>query len=63
MEGNFLSRYNNKMEHWKVLIKNDPSNKNKYESEMADYVMKCMPYMNEHTEENKKIQLQIMYLM
>ena len=54
MEGNFLSRYNNKMDHWKEMIKNDPHNKNKYESEMADYVMKCMPYMNEHTKENNE---------
>ena len=36
MEGNFLSKYNNKKKHWKELIANDPSNKNKYESEMAD---------------------------
>ena len=63
MEGNFLSRYNNKMDQWKEMIQNDPLNKNKYESEMADYVMKCMPYMNEHTKEITKKQPQIMFLM
>ena len=52
MEGNFLSRYNNKMDGWKELIRNDPANKNKYEAEMAEYVMKCMPFMNEYTKED-----------
>ena len=32
MEGNFLSRYNNKVEEWTELIKTDPENKSKYES-------------------------------
>ena len=52
MEGNFLSRYNNKMDSWNELIRNDPANKNKYEAEMAEYVMKCMPFMNEYTKED-----------
>ena len=30
MEGNFLSRYNNKIEEWTELIKNDPENRKKY---------------------------------
>ena len=40
MERNFLSRYNNKVEDWNESIKNDPRNKNKYESEMAEYIIK-----------------------
>ena len=52
MEGNFLSRYNNKMDGWKELIQNDPENKGKYEAEMAEYVMNCMPFMNEYTKED-----------
>ena len=51
MEGNFLSRYNNKCQEWRELIKNDPEKKRKYESEMADYVMQCMPYMKQYTED------------
>ena len=51
MEGNFLSRYNNKCREWKELIKTNPENKRKYESEMADYVMQCMPYMKQYTED------------
>ena len=51
MEGNFLSRYNNKIEYWNNLIESDPHNKSKYETEMSDYIIKCMPYMNRHTDE------------
>jgi ribosomal protein S27E len=54
MEGNFLSRYNNRIEEWNDLIKNDPMNKKKYESEMADYLMKCMPYMNQYAEDGEE---------
>jgi hypothetical protein len=51
MEGNFLSRYNNKLEDFEKKILHDPSNKIIYESEMADYIIKCMPYMSRHAEE------------
>ena len=51
MEGNFLSRFNNKIEVWKTYIQEDPKNKNKYESEMSDYIIKCMPYMKQYTDE------------
>jgi hypothetical protein len=55
MEGNFLSRYNNRIEEWNILIKNDPDNTQKYQSDMAEYIMKCMPYMNQHTDETEEI--------
>jgi hypothetical protein len=55
MEGNFLSRYNNRIEEWNNLIKNDPDNTKKYECEMAEYIMKCMPYMNQHSDETEEI--------
>jgi len=51
MEGNFLSRYNNKIKTWEELIRNDPLNKSMYESEMSDYIIKCMPYMKQYTED------------
>ena len=51
MEGNFLSRYNNKLEEWQTSIQNDPENKKKYEFEMSEYIMKCMPYMKRHVDE------------
>ena len=55
MEGNFLSRYNNKLDEWGELIKKDPNNKGKYESEMAQYIMKCMPYMNQHADDGEEM--------
>jgi len=51
MEGNFLSRFNNKIEEWTKLIESDPDNKSKHEEEMSQYIIKCMPYMNQHAED------------
>jgi hypothetical protein len=55
MEGNFLSRYNNRIGEWNELIKNDPQNRGKYESEMAEYIMKCMPYLDQHVEDGEEM--------
>lgn len=49
MEGNFLSRYQNKLQEYKDLILTEPHNKRQIESEMSDYIIKCMPYLNEYT--------------
>ena len=54
MEGNFLSRYNNKVNTWKELIENDPGNKNKYETEMSQYIIQCMPYMKQYTDNTEQ---------
>ena len=54
MEGNFLSRYNNKVQNWKELIEKEPANKNLYESEMSQYIIQCMPYMNQYTFDSKQ---------
>lgn len=51
MEGNFLSRYNSRINEWIVKIDNDPDNKSLYESEMSEYIMQCMPYLKQYTEE------------
>ena len=51
MEGNFLSRYNNKIQSWKNSIENEPENKSIYESEMSNYIIKCMPYMKQYTDD------------
>ena len=55
MEGNFLSRYNNKLDEWSELIKKDPTKRRTYESDMAQYIMKCMPYMNQHTDDGEEM--------
>ena len=54
MEGNFLSRYNNKIETWDKSIREDPINKSKYETEMSEYIIQCMPYLEMYTDELKK---------
>ena len=54
MEGNFLSRYNNKIQNWKELIEKEPSNKSLYENEMSQYIIQCMPYMNQYTIDSKQ---------
>ena len=54
MEGNFLSRYNNKINSWKESIEKDPGNKNEYESQMSEYIINCMHYMKQYTEESEK---------
>jgi|TARA_B110000259_G_scaffold2443_1_gene2894 hypothetical protein len=51
MEGNFLSRYNNRIDEWSKLIKDDPTNRRKYESQMSDYMIKCMPFIERHLSE------------
>jgi hypothetical protein len=51
MEGNFLSRYNNKIDAWKQSIEDDPRNRSDYERDMSDYIIKCMPYMKQYTED------------
>ena len=52
MEGNFLSRYNNRIEEWSEIIKNDPENKKKHQSDMSDYIIKCMPYMTQYADDD-----------
>ena len=54
MEGNFLSRFNNKIDEWNCMIQRDPSKKAMYEEEMSQYIIKCMPYMNEYAEEERE---------
>ena len=51
MEGNFLSRYNNKISEWRELIDKEPEKKKKYESDMSDYIIKCMPYMTQYIDD------------
>ena len=53
MEGNFLSRYTNKIETWEKSIREDPVNKSKYEYEMSQYIIQCMPYLELYTDELK----------
>jgi hypothetical protein len=56
MEGNFLSRYENKIAEWEKLMESDPSNKEVYEDEMNDYILMCIPFIEEYMEKNQKKQ-------
>jgi len=54
MEGNFLSRYNNRINEWMIKIEKEPGNKSMYDSEMSEYIMLCMPYLKQYTEDIDK---------
>jgi len=51
--GNFLSRFSNRIDEWSEKIDSSTSvrEKREHEREMADYIIKCMPYMQVHTQE------------
>lgn len=34
-----------------IKIEKEPSNKSEYQSEMSEYIMQCMPYLKQYTEE------------
>jgi|TARA_B110000914_G_scaffold218909_1_gene226830 hypothetical protein len=57
MEGNFLSRYNNRVDEWMSKIDDDPCNKNIYQSELSDYIAKCMPYIQQYMTEDTNIEV------
>ena len=53
MEGNFLSRYNNRISEYKDLILKEPHNKRKIEADMSEYIIKCMPYLTEYIADDE----------
>ena len=48
MEGNFLSRYENKISDWEKLMVDDPDNRDTHEQDMFDYMLKCIPFLQEY---------------
>jgi predicted RNA-binding Zn-ribbon protein involved in translation (DUF1610 family) len=55
MEGNFLSRYENNLARFEKLIEDDPDNREQHEQEMCDYMIKCIPFINEYIDQEKKV--------
>jgi len=53
METNFLSRYENKINYWYDKMKTDPSNTKLYETELNDYITRCVPHIRKYTDEIK----------
>jgi hypothetical protein len=52
MERNFLSRYENKIEEWERLMVRDPGNSSKYECEMNEYILTCIPFIEQYMDKN-----------
>ena len=46
MEGNFVTRYENRIAEWMDKIESDPSQKNDLENEMVQYMLEAMPYVD-----------------
>ena len=55
MEKNFLSIYNNKIEEYENLIKTDPENNQKHTYEMAEYMLKCMPFITQYATQETDV--------
>lgn len=57
MEGNFLSRYNNRVDEWMAKIEDDPCNKHVYQGELSDYIARCMPYIQQYMTDDKNMEV------
>ena len=53
MEGNFLSRYENNITKYEKLMETDPKNKDQHEQDMCEYMIKCIPFINEYLTSEK----------
>lgn len=53
MEGNFLSRYNNKISEFESLSRasKSVSERRRVQQDMAMYIIQCLPFMEKYTEE------------
>ena len=51
MQGSFLSSYETNLQNWEDKIRTDPTNRCRYESEMSEYIIQCMPFLNQYTED------------
>jgi len=49
MEGNFLGRYEKKIEEFKNLIETDRENKKIHEDNMHSYILDCIPYIEKYS--------------
>jgi len=49
MEGNFLGRYEKKIEEFKHLMETDPLNKETHEANMHSYILDCIPYIEKYS--------------
>ena len=59
MEGNFLSRYENNLLRYEKLMKDDQDNFADHEQEMCDYMIKCLPFINEYLADPKEVEEEV----
>jgi hypothetical protein len=52
MDGNFLGRYETKIQEWETLIETDPANEDQYRDDMYTYMAACVPYIEKFTSES-----------
>ena len=53
MDGNFISRYESKIDEWEKLIEEDPENTEKYRNEMNDYMFQCLPFIKRYNDDTE----------
>lgn len=53
MEGNFLGRYEKKIEEFKHLMETDPGNKDTHEANMHSYILDCIPYIEKYSTQHQ----------
>lgn len=53
MDGNFISRYESKIDEWERLIEEDPENAEKYRDEMNDYMFQCLPFIQRYNDDTE----------
>jgi hypothetical protein len=56
MDGNFLGRYEKKIEEFKNLIETDLENKKVHETNMHSYMLDCIPYIEKYSNQNNAIE-------
>jgi hypothetical protein len=49
MDGSFYGRYDAKIKEWESLIAKDPQNRARYHNEMQEYILDCIPYMQQYS--------------
>lgn len=55
MDGNFISRYEAKIDEFEQLISDDPIHAGKYKNEMNQYMFECIPFIQEYNDETQVV--------
>ena len=55
MDGNFISRYEAKIDEFEQLILDNPDKADYYRNEMNDYMFKCMPFIQQYNDDTQVV--------